>query len=200
MSRYRTAAPRRPGGAGASRLARHGPEPPEEPRVIDEHAGARQARRRAADADRPRARHAPASTSTAMPAWSATTATCELVPGHPGRLRGRRTGRVFTLHLRKGHKWSDGQPFTAEDFRFFWEDVAPDNEPDRRPARTSSSLVDGELPKVEILDELDRPLQLVASPTRFFLPALAGRHRSSSSTGRPTTSSSSTRSTPSPRR
>src|SRR5260370_28012346 len=25
--------------------------------------------------------------------------------------------RVFTLHLRKGHKWSDGQPFTTEDFR-----------------------------------------------------------------------------------
>jgi peptide/nickel transport system substrate-binding protein len=26
--------------------------------------------------------------------------------------------RVFTLHLRPGHKWSDGSPFTAEDFRF----------------------------------------------------------------------------------
>ena len=33
-------------------------------------------------------------------------------------------GRVFTLHLRAGHKWSDGQPFTAEDFRYWFEDVA----------------------------------------------------------------------------
>lgn len=28
-------------------------------------------------------------------------------------------GRVFTLTLRAGHKWSDGAPFTAEDFRYY---------------------------------------------------------------------------------
>ncbi|NVK40670.1 MAG: ABC transporter substrate-binding protein [Oceanospirillaceae bacterium] len=33
-------------------------------------------------------------------------------------------GRVFTLHLREGHRWSDGAPFTSEDFRYWWEDVA----------------------------------------------------------------------------
>jgi peptide/nickel transport system substrate-binding protein len=31
--------------------------------------------------------------------------------------------RVFTLHLREGHRWSDGSPFTAEDFRYCWEDM-----------------------------------------------------------------------------
>ena len=36
--------------------------------------------------------------------------------------------RVFTLHLRAGHKWSDGQPFTTEDFRYFWEDIANNKE------------------------------------------------------------------------
>ena len=25
--------------------------------------------------------------------------------------------KVFTLHLRPGHHWSDGQPFTSDDFR-----------------------------------------------------------------------------------
>ena len=37
-------------------------------------------------------------------------------------------GRVFTLKLRKGHRWSDGHPFTAEDFRYYWEDVANNKE------------------------------------------------------------------------
>src|SRR6185503_6329292 len=37
-------------------------------------------------------------------------------------------GRIFTLKLRKGHRWSDGQPFTTEDFRYYWEDVANNKE------------------------------------------------------------------------
>ena len=27
------------------------------------------------------------------------------------------------LQIREGHKWSDGRPFTAEDFRYAWEDI-----------------------------------------------------------------------------
>jgi len=30
---------------------------------------------------------------------------------------------VWTIYLREGMKWSDGEPFTAEDCRFFYEDV-----------------------------------------------------------------------------
>ena len=32
-------------------------------------------------------------------------------------------GRAFTLELRPGHRWSDGHPFTAEDFRYWWEEI-----------------------------------------------------------------------------
>ncbi|MCC5844375.1 MAG: ABC transporter permease subunit [Verrucomicrobia bacterium] len=36
--------------------------------------------------------------------------------------------RIWTVHLRRGIRWSDGHPFTSEDIRFWWEHVA--NDPD----------------------------------------------------------------------
>ena len=50
-----------------------------------------------------------------------------------------RTAAIFTFHLRQGHSWSDGQPFTTEDFRYCWEDVANNKElsPDRPAARAA---------------------------------------------------------------
>lgn len=79
--------------------------------------------------------------------------------------------RVFTMHLRKGHLWSDGQPFTTEDFRFWWEDIA-----NNRRLRPSGPpiwmLVGGKPPKVEILDE--RTIRYSwDKPNPFFLPELA---------------------------
>ena len=79
--------------------------------------------------------------------------------------------RVFTFHLRPGHKWSDGEPFTSEDFRFFWEDMANDAEamPYGPPL---ALLVDGERPKVETPDPLTVRYSW-SKPNSFFLPALA---------------------------
>jgi peptide/nickel transport system substrate-binding protein len=61
-------------------------------------------------------------------------------------------GRTFTFHLRQGHKWSDGHPFTAEDFRFFWEDVA-NNEKLSPIGPPAVMRVDGELPKFEVINK-----------------------------------------------
>ena len=32
-------------------------------------------------------------------------------------------GKTITFSLRPGMKWSDGRPFTAQDIKFWWEDV-----------------------------------------------------------------------------
>jgi peptide/nickel transport system substrate-binding protein len=64
--------------------------------------------------------------------------------------------KVFTLHLRPGHRWSDGSPFTAEDFRYWWEDVIlnTDLPPFSPPPEMLSG---GEPPKFEVLDETTGP-------------------------------------------
>jgi peptide/nickel transport system substrate-binding protein len=81
-------------------------------------------------------------------------------------------GRIFTLHLRPGHRWSDGEPFTSEDFRYWWEDVA--NNAQLSPTGPPAELfVDGEAPKVEFLDPLTVRYSW-SKPNPFFLPALAG--------------------------
>jgi peptide/nickel transport system substrate-binding protein len=81
-------------------------------------------------------------------------------------------GRAFTLHLRPGHLWSDGAPFTSEDFRYWWEDVA--NNEQLSPTGPPAELyVDGEPPLVQFPDELTVRYSW-SKPNPFFLPALAG--------------------------
>lgn len=79
--------------------------------------------------------------------------------------------RVFTFHLRKGHRWSDGEPFTAEDFRYFWEDVALN--PKLYPSGPDvAMLVGGQKPLFEVLDPYTvRFTWQNHNPS--FLPALA---------------------------
>ena len=80
-------------------------------------------------------------------------------------------GRRFTLHLRPGHRWSDGHPFTAADFRYWWEDVV--NDPTLSPGGPPQfMLVNGQPPTVLFPDDhtvvFDWP-----APNPRFLPMLA---------------------------
>jgi len=80
--------------------------------------------------------------------------------------------RIFTLHLRQGHKWSDGHPFTSEDFRYYWEDIA--NNPELSKGGPNKLLiVDGELPSVEFPDKYTIRYSW-SNPNPYFLTALAG--------------------------
>ena len=87
-------------------------------------------------------------------------------------------GRKFTLHLREGHKWSDGHPFTSADFEYYWKYVALNEE--LSPAGPPRNLyVDGVLAEVSFPDEktvvIEWPtanpgfLQLLAQASPFFI-------------------------------
>ncbi len=80
--------------------------------------------------------------------------------------------KSFTFHLRKGHLWSDGQPFTTEDFRYWWEDVAQ-NADLFQGGPPREMLVNGKMPKVEIIDPLTIRYTW-ESVNPLFLTALAG--------------------------
>ena len=88
--------------------------------------------------------------------------------------------RIFTFRLRAGHRWSDGHPFTAEDFRYCWQDVIGRDDLGGMPPEMQ---IDGQGPVFEVLDPLtvryswpspmpDFLPQLAApSPMRIFMPA-----------------------------
>ena len=79
--------------------------------------------------------------------------------------------RIFTFTLREGHRWSDGEPFTTEDFRFYFEDIA--NNKELSPAGPETIFyVDGKLARFEVLDERHVRYSW-DKPNPLFLPALA---------------------------
>ncbi len=93
--------------------------------------------------------------------------------------------RIFTMKLRKGHKWSDGQPFTSEDFRYYWEDVA--NDKDLTPGRHHRPNCWWRAHRPRSSTPTSSPCVTPGpNPTRIFFRAWQGRLRCSSS-GRRTT-------------
>ncbi|MEL6751130.1 MAG: ABC transporter substrate-binding protein [Pseudomonadota bacterium] len=80
--------------------------------------------------------------------------------------------KTFTLTIREGHKWSDGTPFTTEDFRYWWEDVA-NNEQLEPSGVPREMLVNGKAPSFEVIDE--KTLRYSWEDVNpLFLTALAG--------------------------
>jgi peptide/nickel transport system substrate-binding protein len=83
-------------------------------------------------------------------------------------------GRTFTFFLRKGHRWSDGAPFTSADFAYWWNHVANDEE--LSPGGPPATLrVDGEMPKVTFPDALTVRYRW-SKPNNLFLIDQAGAY------------------------
>ena len=77
---------------------------------------------------------------------------------------------VFTLTIRKGLKWSDGEPVTTDDVRFGWEDVMLNKE--ITPIVPSNYRAGGkagaEVAKLEILDQYTFRITFAQPYGRFF--------------------------------
>lgn len=80
-------------------------------------------------------------------------------------------GRVFTFYLRKGVKWSDGVPFTADDIMFWYEDVLLNKE--LTPAPPSWFSIKGQPGKMKKVDDYTIQIEF-PEPFGFFLTLFAG--------------------------
>lgn len=76
----------------------------------------------------------------------------------------------FTFYLREGMKWSDGEPFTADDIMFWYNDVVLNEE--LTLAKPSWLTIEGEFVQVEKIDDYTVKF-IFAAPYGLFLQRLA---------------------------
>jgi ABC-type transport system substrate-binding protein len=79
-------------------------------------------------------------------------------------------GRVYTFHLRRGVRWSDGEPFTSSDILYWWNEEQMDT--DMTTAPLSAMMVKGELGRVEAPDPYTVRF-IFPHPNGIFLERLA---------------------------
>jgi peptide/nickel transport system substrate-binding protein len=77
-------------------------------------------------------------------------------------------GTEFTIYLREGTRWSDGEPFTTADVLFWYEDIYQN--PDLTPTPTADLSVDGEPAELVIVD--DYTFKWIFSKPKFLFEEL----------------------------
>lgn len=94
-------------------------------------------------------------------------------------------GKTYTINLRRGIKWSDGKPITADDVVFTWRDIIFAGLGDT--STRDSLVIDDKLPTVRKIDNYTvefttpkpyapfiRMLSASIAPKHFFMPAVKG--------------------------
>ena len=111
---------------------------------------------------------------------TAETAAGRIIPGAAQRWNISRDGLVYTFHLRRDGRWSNGEPVTAEDFVYSFRRVASPETASSyihmlAPIKNAGAVVTGELEPdqlgVQALDEFTVQISL-DSPTPYLLGLL----------------------------
>ena len=79
-------------------------------------------------------------------------------------------GKTIIINLRKGHKWSDGNPFTADDIMFWYEDLYLNEE--LNPSKASFMAIGGKQGTVQKLSETSVAFKF-EQPYYLFLDLIA---------------------------
>ena len=90
-------------------------------------------------------------------------------------------GKAWLLHLRRGMKWSDGKPFTADDFVFWFEDVYRNK--DLVPTPSAVMAING---KQGVIEKVDTYTVRFKFPEPYFMfpDVLAGSTDLAAAVGR----------------
>ncbi len=75
-------------------------------------------------------------------------------------------GTEMTVYLRKGTKWSDGEPFTVDDILFFLFDVLGNEKAAYTWYHADNLYIEGKLPEVKKID--DYTLKFIYPKTNYF--------------------------------
>jgi len=101
--------------------------------------------------------------------WDATGT--RIVPSAAKSVEMSPDGKVFTVNLRRGMKWSDGAPFTADDFVFWFEDLYGDR--NIVPTPIADMSINGKPGRVAKVDALTVRF-VFDDPYYLFMEMLAG--------------------------
>src|SRR5918995_2523164 len=86
------------------------------------------------------------------------------VPNLARNLEMQDGGRAWLGHLRRGMKWSDGKPFTADDFVFWFEDVYRNK--DLTPTPSAAMAING---KQGVIEKVDTHTVRFKFPEPYFM-------------------------------